>query len=186
MVDHLPGRYRGCRRRLTGFGRSRRRRVMHWPRRWTLERRCRRRSRRAGSRRMSFATTVSPGPAGALGRSNYWRLACLFTQLRLMWQDATAIRAACDQLAAVAPLHHRQRHGEEAGMEGPRIGATTRAASGTSTQKGNSIVDATRQHPNGTMSLPYPLFAGVVASDDDDGAGAGRAGSSFGYAATWI
>ena len=32
----FPGRYRGCRRRLTGFGRSRRRRVMHWPRRWTL------------------------------------------------------------------------------------------------------------------------------------------------------
>jgi hypothetical protein len=69
------------------------------------------------------------------------------------------------------PWHQRQRHGAEAGTDPRR--------SGTSTQKGNSIVDATRQHPNGTMSLPYPLFAGVVASDNDDGAGAGRAGSSF-------
>jgi hypothetical protein len=61
----------------------------------------------------------------------------------------------------------------------------TGTASGTSTQNGNSIVDATRQHPNGMVSLPYPLFAGVVASDNDDGAGAGRVGYSLAYAATW-
>jgi hypothetical protein len=65
------------------------------------------------------------------------------------------------------------------------MGAAAKTASGTSAQTGNSIADAARQHPNGTMSSPNPLSAGVVASDSDDGAGAGLAGCSVAYAATW-